>query len=93
MQASTEGIFYLDARFDALCDWRKIVNGVCLPRTQPVGNSICSKELRSEYPYLNFIVDYNILPTMNSKVVRWERLLYMYLVGHPAKARGVNLNH
>lgn len=60
--------------------------------TQSARNSVYSKELKTENRFLNFIVDYNILPTMNTKIVRWDRLLYMYLVGHPAEAEGLNIN-
>ncbi len=92
MEAHVVGLPYTQGHTLTALTWHKVVDGICLPHTVSAGNSVFSKELRQEYRFLNFIVCYNILPTMQMKVVHWEQLLYMYLTGHPMEAMGLNLN-
>lgn len=80
--------------FDAVQNWRRVMNGVCVPNTKPNGICVMSKDLNIEYRFLNFVVCYNIMPLANTKVVRWDRMLYMYLLGQPdvVRAKEINLN-
>ncbi len=73
-------------------DLRRVVDGICMPETRSAENSVFSKELRPEYRFLNFIVCNNIFPNMQTKVLRWDRMIFLYLLGHPLAARGLNIN-
>ncbi len=92
MNARLDGVHYLKAHALSNTTWRTVVDGVCLPDTRSARNSVQSTELRPEYRSLNFIVCYNILPNMQTKVLRWDRMLFLYLLGHPTAALGSNFN-
>ncbi|EKG08877.1 hypothetical protein MPH_14197, partial [Macrophomina phaseolina MS6] len=83
MEAKTDGVEYLQAGFDSLRDWNRVVNTICMPGTESNGIMVMSKDFKMEYRFLNFVVCYNIMPLANTKILRWDRILYMYLLGRP----------
>lgn len=78
MEVRTDGVEYLKAGIESLCVWMKVVNAVCLPGMLLAGNSFLSKELKSKYKFMNFIMVCNILPTMNTKVVLGVIIGYVF---------------
>ncbi|XP_020105850.1 uncharacterized protein LOC109722274 [Ananas comosus] len=70
MEARTEGVEYLQARFDSLRDWNRVVNSICMSGTESNGIMVLSKDFKMEYRFLNFVVCYNILPLANTKILR-----------------------
>ncbi len=92
MSSSMVGTHYLKGFTMNSENWQRVLDGICMPETRTAGNSILSKELRPKYRFLNFIVCYNILPNMQTKVLRWDRMIFLYFLGHPLAAQGLNVN-
>ncbi len=80
---SMTGPHYLKARSMTDASWKTVVHRICVPDTPTHGISVLSKELLPEYRFLNFIICYNIQPNMNTKVLRWDRMLEWNCLGQP----------
>ncbi|XP_020081309.1 uncharacterized protein LOC109710913 [Ananas comosus] len=92
MTVDTAGLPYTSGGFQSLSHWDTIVAAICRAGVQTNRAYVESKDLRPEYHLLSLVLSYNVQPTIGTKRIRWDRLLLLFLLGHPRQAHGLNIN-
>ncbi|XP_020080535.1 uncharacterized protein LOC109704188 isoform X2 [Ananas comosus] len=92
MNVDTAGLLYTSGGFKSSSHWDTVVEAICKAGVQTNRAYVESKDLRLEYHLLSLVLSYNVQPTIGTKRIRWDRLVLLYLLGHPEQAYGLNVN-
>ncbi|XP_020092184.1 uncharacterized protein LOC109712827 [Ananas comosus] len=92
MHVDTSGLLYTSGGFQAATHLDIVLGAICKAGVYMTHGYIESKDLLPEYHLLSLVMSYNVQPTIDTKRIRRERLVLLYLLGHPEQARGLNIN-
>ncbi|XP_020106074.1 uncharacterized protein LOC109722423 isoform X2 [Ananas comosus] len=92
LNVDTSGLQYTHGMIQQSSHWNTVINAICKSGTWTNRLYVESKDLKPEYHILSLVICYNVLPTIGTKRIRWDRLVLLYLLGHPERAEGLNVN-
>ncbi|XP_020091225.1 uncharacterized protein LOC109712202 [Ananas comosus] len=92
LNVDTTGLQYTHGTIQQSSHWNTVINAICKSGTVTNRLYVESKDLKPEYHILSLVICYNVLPTIGTKRIRWDRLVLLYLLGHPERADGLNIN-
>lgn len=82
LHVDTSGLHYTLDTYKQLSHWDMIIDAICKARTRTSCVYVESKDLKPEYHILSLVICYNVLPTIGTKRIRWDRLVLFFLLGH-----------